>query len=881
MGALFRSKIFRRQFFAFLLIICSIFITISLVFLRVSELSSREQYLDIAENYRNEVSETIERWIQGRVFNIRTQAAYLSLLAENKLDTPEITEILQNQLIWNNNFYNIIILDRNGDVVNSKDGPLSLLNAADREYFIKAINGTPNISSFFQIRTDNNLVIAIGEPIYIDGEVAYVLAGYISIDRIKEIVQALNLGEMVHVYLVDSEGTFITNSRFIQDFMYSEGLQDKSQYRLDTEGVQGVLQGEKGVHIYGDFHGKRVFGAYEWMDSIQAGLIVEFMEKEMIKPLMYFKRVIYISAVCVILIGIVLGFALTKKILDPLNMLIVASRNIARQNYQTPIIQKTNSEWDVLIDTFNKMQEAIFNRELELMEKNTALRVQRAEAVEANKLKSQFLANMSHELRTPLNAIIGFTGRVIKKTTDILPPVQLENLQIVKQEAQHLLDLINDLLDYSKIEAGKMEINVDDFRLDEVLREVYTMAQNLAEDKPIDYQTILYTSEPIYMRGDRIKVKQILINLLSNAFKYSDKGTITVTIKKDDFFYQIEVQDEGVGIKSENLESIFEEFRQVDGSYTRKVGGTGLGLSITKGLVEMLGGFIEVKSILGKGSTFTVHLPIRYDKSEGSETKKSPVQTLQPTRKILCIDDDPNVQRLYKQYLGEGEFEVYSLVGDEDISKEIKTIQPDVIVLDIMLPHKDGWEILAELKKNPDTRKIPVIMASVLSEKKLAYQMRADEYLIKPVEQQEFLDAIYYAATQKEGISILIADDDEKYLNLMGQFLQEENIAYRFAADGEEALRILKDWYPDVLILDIMMPHKDGFAVIDEVQRRVELRDMAIIVVTAKDLDKEERSILRKRANKLIQKSGDPIDSVMEFLFEKIKEKLRHEENGN
>ncbi len=538
--------------------------------------------------------------------------------------------------------------------------------------------------------------------------------------------------------------------------------------------------------------------------------------------------------------------------------IVCVTRDISKRKFEEEKLQKINEE----------LKEQKINAEL-----------QRAAAIEATQLKSQFLANMSHELRTPLNSIIGFTTRVIKKCGDSLPPIQKDNLIIVKEEAHHLLDLINSLLDYSKIEAGKMEIHTEAFNLFKVIEEVYAMTKTLSEGKKVRYKQELFTTDLIPMTSDRIKVKQILINLLSNALKYSDKGTVLLSVNKEEDFYCISVEDEGIGISAENTENIFDEFRQVDGSYTRKVGGTGLGLSITKKFVEMLGGKIQVTSTLGVGSCFTVYLPIEFidkkDKNEISESKA----IAKYRKKVVCIDDDFNVQKLYKQYLNEHEFEAIALDGHEDVVNKIMEMTPDVILLDIMLPYKDGWEILTELKNNNKTRKIPVIMASVLSEKNLAYRMKADDYLIKPITQEELFETIIRVISKKSGIDVLVADDDENFLNLMGQFLEEESISYRFARDGEETLQQMLVKKPDILILDIMMPKKDGFTVIEDIRKTEVLKDTPIIVVTSKDLSNQEKAELYSRTSMVIQKSGTLIENVMQVLLKKIKEKTNDAEN--
>ncbi len=250
----------------------------------------------------------------------------------------------------------------------------------------------------------------------------------------------------------------------------------------------------------------------------------------------------------------------------------------------------------------------------ERKENQRKLEKQKEQAIEANRLKSQFLANMSHELKTPLNSIIGFTTRVLKKSKSDLEVTQQENLMIVKEEAGHLLRLINDLLDYSKMEAGKMDVHIESFYLGDVVDEVFSITKGIMEEKDLEFEKEIPDNIDIYIKSDRIKVKQILMNLLSNAFKYTDKGTIKLIINMIDDYFKIDVVDQGVGIAKGDLTSIFEEFHQVDGSYTRRVGGTGLGLAIIKQFIEMLGGSIHVESTLNVGSIFTVYLPVDYNK---------------------------------------------------------------------------------------------------------------------------------------------------------------------------------------------------------------------------------------------------------------------------
>lgn len=378
----------------------------------------------------------------------------------------------------------------------------------------------------------------------------------------------------------------------------------------------------------------------------------------------------------------------------------------------------------------------------------TKLKMQTAKAIEANKLKSQFLANMSHELRTPLNSIIGFTTRVLKKSGEILPEIQKENLEIVKEEANHLLSLINDLLDYSKIEARKMDVHIESFDLREVIKESLDMTKSIGEEKNVGFKEIIDNNMNMIIKSDRIKLKQIITNLLSNAFKYSEKGTVKLLIENQDNNFRIVVSDEGIGINEYELESIFDEFHQVDGSYTRKVGGTGLGLAITKRFVEMLNGSIKAKSTVGNGSSFSITIPCDYYKKDNIKTLSNLIineETNKEDNVIAFIEDDFSTKRLYLEYLKDDGFKPIYIDDKQEIKEIIKRVielNPVVIILDIILKNKDGWEILSELKQNEETKDIPVIISSVLNEQKIAYKLRADDYLVKPVLQDELINSI-------------------------------------------------------------------------------------------------------------------------------------------
>lgn len=865
----FKSKIFIKQFLFFIVIIAATFSTISAALVFTTKAAFERHEIYMVENHMIQASQSVNSWFKSKEFDVKNQVLYLEAIDEANLSSKEIQNIIKDQISRDSSINDLLIIDKDGNIVNSKDGKLDF-NISGADYFINGINGKATVTGFYKSVRTGTPVMSIVEPITINKKVQYVLVAVIELKKIKEVVEELNFGDFGQAYLIDGNGVIITSNTYINNFV--NDTNNANNYSADSKAIQDLKNKKTGAGLYKDFSGEKVFGAYKWLEPLNLGLIVEFNEDNAMYPIMNFMKLIGYLAIVVLFVGIIMSYLLSKRIIRPINSLILATKKIIAGDYKETIKVKTDSELDILVNSFNKMQSIIKDREDELQKKNEALKIKTMQAIEANRLKGNFLANMSHELRTPLNSIIGFTTRVIKKNGDVLPEVDMENLKIVKDESYHLLSLINTLLDYSKLEAGKMTIHYEEFILEELISEVSKMISCLIEGKNLEYKVAWQCEESSVIVSDRIKVKQILINLLSNACKYSERGTITLSISIKENNYIINVQDEGIGIDEENIDKIFDEFRQVDGSYVRKIGGTGLGLSITKRFVELLGGKISVKSTKDLGSTFTVKLPMKqieknYD-FEGSEGLN--------TKKIICVDDDLNVQRLYKQYLNDHGYEVITLTGEEEVTKIIEDVNPDIVILDIMLPNMDGWEILSELKSNPKTKKIPIVMASVLNEKNLAFKMHADDYLVKPITQEELISSIVNFVPDKDNLDIIVADDDENYIKLVSQFLEEEGFSYRVAANGEETLELIKERKPNILLLDVMMPKKDGLEVMQEISKVKEWNDISIIIVTAKNLSIDENNFIKKSTNTIIEKSGKNIDEVIKNLMNTMKDKINN-----
>jgi PAS domain S-box-containing protein len=488
----------------------------------------------------------------------------------------------------------------------------------------------------------------------------------------------------------------------------------------------------------------------------------------------------------------------------------------------------------------------------------------RRAAEQANQAKSTFLANMSHELRTPLNAIIGFTRIVKRKGSEILPEKQLDNLDKVLVSGEHLLGLINTVLDIAKIEAGRVEVTAARFDIEPLLDIVLTTAQPLVDQKKVRLEKSIQTDlGSIY--NDQEKIKQILINLLSNAAKFTRQGSITIKASRKGDDLSLAVSDTGIGIPADKLGSIFEEFQQADTSTTREYGGTGLGLSISRSLARLLGGDLTVKSKMGKGSIFTLMVPCRYGEqpdmvSEDTETTIVPARKLEKGKPVvLVIDDNLDVVHLLEQNLEESGYQVVgALNGDEGVELA-RRHKPFAITLDIMMPHKDGWQVLHELKTNPETRDIPVIMISIVDKKAMGYRLGASDYLVKPLEEGAVLAALERLAHSNGGVPpkrVLVVDDDPQIVDMVSQLLEDSQYAVESAPDGQIALKLIEQQQPDAILLDLLMPRLDGFGVLEKLQENKSYRHIPVIVLTAKSLTAKETAVLEKRVSRIIQKQG-------------------------
>ena len=498
---------------------------------------------------------------------------------------------------------------------------------------------------------------------------------------------------------------------------------------------------------------------------------------------------------------------------------------------------------------------------------------------EADRVKSQFLANMSHELRTPLNSIIGFSRVILKGIDGPINEMQQQDLDAIYGSGQHLLEMINSILDLSKIEAGKMELSIEEIELHEVVKSVVSTAMGLVKEKPVTIVNNVPEDIPT-VHADRTRVRQILLNLLQNATKFTDEGTITVALNKrvnDDGIPElvISVTDTGIGIALEDQNKLFEPFSQVDDSPTRKTGGSGLGLSISRRLVEMQGGEIWLDSIEGEGSTFYFSLPVATDVSH----QHAPVVPAKDKKIIISVDDDPKVIDLYNRYLEPHGFQVIAVTDPDSALDQIKSIQPLGITLDIMMPKQDGWQLIEKLKSDPDTKDIPVIICSILDNRDKGYKLGATSYLIKPILEDELVDAINRLDIKQLETppNILMIDDDRNAMRLVNKVLSsdgEYNLS--FAEGGIAGLAKIQSSPPDAVILDLYMPDLDGFSLLESIRTDPALKSLPVIVLTGGDLSEEQLAELSNKKQAILRKDSLDGDSLINCLQELLSEKPTH-----
>ncbi len=645
----------------------------------------------------------------------------------------------------------------------------------------------------------------------------------------------------------------------------TQGINNTNISRERNEFYKKIIKSKEAIEI----------SSNDSLPVVQTGLIDLKLNYLSLIPVIYSNKVIAILELASLNKPSLEAKDYLEKIQEQLAIGLTHAKAVVQLENLVKELKLLNDEYQKQNIQIRKQNETLLELSTELKTKAEELAVQKERAIDSTKLKSQFLASMSHELRTPMNSILGLTELIIDKAQ--LSGKNKERLEVVLKSGKRLMSLINDILDLSKIEAGKMEVREEDILLEEIIEEVTNTAIPLTQEKGLSFEIKRICNTRIIISADRGKVTQVLINLIGNAVKFTNRGKVELTVSlSQDRMLLFSVSDTGIGISEKDKKIIFEEFRQIDGTTTKKYGGTGLGLAISKKILDLIGGNIWVASSEGAGSVFSFTIPIKYSK-EKFKREVLPVNA-EALRKnlrnpILVIDDDPEVRYTIAQYLNSKGYEViFADNGEAGIKLAIEK-QPFAITLDLLLPNKDGWSVLKELKENHETKDIPVILVSIIGEKNVGYGLGAFEYFVKPISAEKLLSAFskLESLVDRKIQKIVIVDDDELEFEKFKKEFKDENITIEYIQDSEYAFNKIAEVEPDLIILDLMMPKIDGITLSNKLKSDNKTKHIPIIISTAKDLSEEEHNSLKKIVEEITSKTkGQPYD-VLKIVRDRIK----------
>ncbi|MDB6170476.1 MAG: rpfC 5 [Verrucomicrobia bacterium] len=617
---------------------------------------------------------------------------------------------------------------------------------------------------------------------------------------------------------------------------------------------------------------------------------------------------------------------LQSGISEPITRLAGAARKVAVDgDYQVRVHTKAGGETGMLVDAFNSMLTTIQQRDADLLvakdnaetargrlaeinamledvnrtleekvrDRTVELEKMMMTAKEANQAKSSFLAKMSHELRTPMNAIIGYSEILLEDANDSGNKSAIDDLNKILSAARHLLGLINDVLDLSKIEAGKMDLFLESFDVGNLIREAATTVAPLVEKK--ENRLVVECSPDIgVMHADATKLRQILLNLLSNASKFTTAGQITLRVRREagvrgDVII-IDIVDTGIGMTAEQMGRLFQSFAQADSSTTARYGGTGLGLAISRQFARLMGGDVSVESEPGKGSVFTARIPSQVAalKSGAPPLEEkiavTPVAAVivpppapgHPTpARVLVIDDDKSVHDALAGLLPREGYTVSGISSDENALAYAKDFRPHVIILDTLKPEVHGWNLISQFKADPQLATTPVILLTMVDDAQTAGSaLGASDYLVKPIDITKLLPILAKHSAPLKETSILVVEDDVATREMIVRLVEREGWMAIPAENGRRALELLRTFTPSLVLLDLLMPEVDGFSVLREMRASPAWKDIPVVVVTSLDLTGEVRRLLQQQAERVLQKGrytstellNEVRTSVTEFL---------------
>jgi signal transduction histidine kinase/CheY-like chemotaxis protein len=556
------------------------------------------------------------------------------------------------------------------------------------------------------------------------------------------------------------------------------------------------------------------------------------------------------------------------------------AEGLARLRPETPFeeVRRQNQELMQALEDLSRRQEELSQLNGELADTNRGVVALYAELDEkadylrrASEMKSRFLSNMSHEFRTPLNSIASLSRLLLDHTDGGLSAEQEKQVTFIRKAAEDLTELVNDLLDLAKVEAGKVVIRPNEFEASALFGALRGMLRPLLAHNPV---VSLVFEEPEgvpLLRTDESKVSQVLRNFISNALKFTERGEVRVRAAGREDTVVFSVSDTGIGIAPEDQETIFQEFTQLDSARQKRVKGTGLGLPLSRRLAELLGGGVSLTSVPGEGSTFSLTIPQVYQgPAEVSFVPEVPPQA-DPTRlPVLVVEDNRETLFVYEKFLKGTGFQAVPARSLRAARQVLKEVRPVAVVLDILLEGESAWELLGELKRQPHTRAIPVWVVTMVDNQHKARALGADDFCAKPLERAWLVDRLNALVARGGQEKVLVVDDDEVARYLLTSLLSDTRFAVLEAADGAEGLRLAAREGPWTIFLDLDMPGLSGFEVLDALAADPATRHIPVIIHTARVLEEEERQRLLRRAAAILPKDPPSRDVAVARLREAL-----------
>ena len=722
------------------------------VFFYYSEKASKKIGREAEENMAlrvNMLAELVYQWDIANVLVLKNLSQQPDIVSMNPArQKPVLSQLTETY----HQLYLAMVMDRQGmNLARNDSSPLK--NYGDRAYFLGAIAGDEITRQTLISRTNKRPAVCMSTPIHRERETETIGVSAIcsDLEKISEQIGQIKFAETGHAFIVDKKGQIVAHPN--SSYISGEELRDFSNYHP----VQQILEGREGKFFFEDGDGINWISYGKRLDNNGWGIIVLQQEQELFNSRQDIQNLAFIiTAIAVVSISI-LVWILANHLIGPITDLTKATTAIAEGQWNKRVRIKNSSEIGVLANSFNKMSDrlqASFGKlEVKVKERTAQLEQAKEAAEQANHAKDRFIANVNHELRTPLNAIIGYAKLLQRKIT--LNSEQIEEFKIIEKSGLHLLTLINDLLDLSQNQANKMELHLININLPEFLNSVIGMIKNDAKQKGLEIIT-RFEKLPTKVLADETRLQQILINLLYNAIKFTKRGKVILRVRGisgvitnnglSQQKIRFEVIDTGIGISPKEQAKIFQPFTQTGDTNLKRIG-TGLGLSISKQLVELMGGKLQVKSKLGKGSNFWFEIVLTVLNNTYAMSERLRLENIigyeGKRRNILVVDDSKENRSLLVNILKPLRFKVLTAENGEHMFDVIAQQKPDLICLDLFMPKKTGFTSAKQLRQMPEFKEIPIIVMSATTITKDMYQyLQCDEFLSKPFDEDKFLNLL-------------------------------------------------------------------------------------------------------------------------------------------